>query len=196
MHATTLNEEIVNYLYGIKCWDIGLSEIDRLAFFLSGKNVSFVRKGNVRALVAGLKFASAASKLPEELRLLSESAARIQQIDADHATIIAAAYFHLKFENIHPLLDFNGRVGRLLMAEQCRRSYGIPLKDFINHLFEMEIEYKAIFGVGKNSLRFDLLCHLLSRIVSVSLPGDICPPCSLSPVFPERSLYNFRPAKV
>lgn len=44
------------------------------------------------------------SELLEELEGLNENRA-----------LVAAAYFHAKFENIHPFSDGNGRTGRLLM---------------------------------------------------------------------------------
>lgn len=52
---------------------------------------------------------------PEDVSLeLSELLAEIQDIDNEKA-LTAAAYFHAKFENIHPFADGNGRTGRLLM---------------------------------------------------------------------------------
>ena len=45
---------------------------------------------------------------------MSELFAELAEI-ADSDALTAAAYFHAKFENIHPFADGNGRVGRLAM---------------------------------------------------------------------------------
>ena len=49
--------------------------------------------------------------VPEEL---AELVGELETIQPSQA-LTAAAYFHAKFENIHPFADGNGRAGRLLM---------------------------------------------------------------------------------
>ena len=52
---------------------------------------------------------------PEDvLEELSELASELEDIRPEQA-LTAAAYFHAKFENIHPFAGGNGRAGRLLM---------------------------------------------------------------------------------
>ena len=48
---------------------------------------------------------------PEEI---SELLLELQEVE-NRSALTAAAYFHAKFENIHPFADGNGRVGRLAM---------------------------------------------------------------------------------
>lgn len=45
---------------------------------------------------------------------MSELLEELEEVP-DQAALTAAAYFHAKFENIHPFADGNGRVGRLAM---------------------------------------------------------------------------------
>ncbi|MCM1059111.1 MAG: Fic family protein [Eubacterium sp.] len=54
---------------------------------------------------------AAPEDMHEEISELLEELCDIQNKDA----LTAAAYFHAKFENIHPFADGNGRVGRLAM---------------------------------------------------------------------------------
>lgn len=54
---------------------------------------------------------AAPEDVAEEMSELLEELAEIQNRNA----LTAAAYFHAKFENIHPFADGNGRVGRLAM---------------------------------------------------------------------------------
>lgn len=53
--------------------------------------------------------------LPEDVPAeLSEIIVEVQNL-SDKDSLVAAAYFHAKFENIHPFADGNGRTGRLAM---------------------------------------------------------------------------------
>jgi Fic family protein len=51
---------------------------------------------------------------PEDVEELNELLSELRDVPSDKA-LTAAAYFHVKFENIHPFADGNGRTGRLSM---------------------------------------------------------------------------------
>lgn len=58
-----------------------------------------------------MEIGAAPEDVAEEMNELLAELTEIQNRDA----LTAAAYFHAKFENIHPFADGNGRVGRLAM---------------------------------------------------------------------------------
>lgn len=79
----------------------------------------------------------------------------------DKNALVAAAYFHAKFENIHPFSDGNGRVGRLLMNYILLIHNHPPItiheedrKDYYNALekFDEELELKSLIDFLKSQL--------------------------------------------
>lgn len=79
----------------------------------------------------------------------------------DKNVLVAAAYFHAKFENIHPFSDGNGRVGRLLMNYILLIHNHPPItiheedrKDYYNALekFDEELELNSLIDFLKLQL--------------------------------------------
>lgn len=84
----------------------------------------------------------------------------LKDIDEKNA-LVAAAYFHAKFENIHPFSDGNGRVGRLLMNYILLIHNHPPVtiheedrKDYYNALekFDEELELNSLIDFLKSQL--------------------------------------------
>lgn len=79
----------------------------------------------------------------------------------DKNALVGAAYFHAKFENIHPFSDGNGRVGRLLMNYILLIHNHPPItiyeedrKDYYNALekFDEELELNSMIDFLKSQL--------------------------------------------
>lgn len=84
----------------------------------------------------------------------------LKDIDNKNA-LVAAAYFHAKFENIHPFSDGNGRVGRLLMNYILLIHNHPPItiheedrKDYYNALekFDEELNLNSLIDFLKSQL--------------------------------------------
>lgn len=100
--------------------------------------------------------ASAEDVQDEVCELLDE----LTDID-DKNALVAAAYFHAKFENIHPFSDGNGRAGRLLMNYILLIHNHPPItiyeedrKDYYNALekFDEELELNSLIDFLKLQL--------------------------------------------
>lgn len=132
--------------------------------------------------VTGRKEVGALSEdVPAEMSELLED---ISDVDNANA-LVAAAYFHAKFENIHPFSDGNGRTGRLLM------NYFLLLHDhppIIIHEEDRKAYYEALEQYDEEieiSLLVDFLVHQTEKTWDKFLTRDSHAPgkrCSLKSV--------------
>lgn len=173
----------------LNCWAVTADDVERLAIGLLGAApTACVRRGSQRAIIAERKFGAAADRLPQEFTCLAEQAAKMRADGRAAADLRTAAFFHLRFANIHPLLDGNGRVGRLLLGVQCSQSSGVPLAEILASLHEeLAEDYRLVFGAPTPALQYELMVHLLARMLAVEVPETLDLPFPLSPVFPERN---------
>ena len=65
-----------------------------------------------------------ANRVPRELAMLGAQAGELHAEPWHDAPLNVVAFCHARFERIHPFLDGNGRVGRLLVASQLRAALG------------------------------------------------------------------------
>jgi hypothetical protein len=146
--------------------------------------VPLLRRSNMRTIIAGKRFGADASRLEEEFELLAQQCASIRNGGAD-AEIFAAAFFHLRHGNIHPLSDCNGRLGRLLLAEQFYRYFGLAHEQTLATIYANESEYRAAFTAHQLDEQFQRMVTLLARVAGVQLSSRIALPFSILPVFEE-----------
>jgi hypothetical protein len=192
MHAFEVPSSLTGTMARMNCWALTARDVENLATELLGATpTARVRLGRERAIILKKKFGAAADRLPQELVRLVEQTAKVRADGGAGADMRAAAFFHLRFENIHPLHDGNGRVGRMLLAAQCSQASGSPTAEILTALHELEHDYCVVFAVPAPALQFDLMVHLLARILAVPVSDTLDLPFALTSVFPER---DTRPA--
>jgi Fic family protein len=71
---------------------------------------------NVRNQVGG-RITTLPENVDSEIETLLNTYSKISEIDLEHI-----AYFHIRFEHIHPFVDGNGRVGRLILLKEMLKN--------------------------------------------------------------------------
>lgn len=187
IHSVNVGGETTEALAALNCWAIGTINIQRLSCLIDCADTkSRLRTGSMRGIIAGRKFGSSADRLADELNCLAEQCAVILSA-TDCSILLAAAFFHLRLENIHPLTDGNGRLGRLLLAEQIRRAYSIPIVVVLNLIQAFERDYRSVFAAPRPEQQYEQMVNFVSRLTAVRVTS--IPPLryALSPAFPERN---------
>lgn len=166
-----------------------------MAQVLVGTSIEpLLRHGDQWGLAAQTELGSDCRRLADEFARLSKEGHKILMHGGHDATLRAAAFFHLRFEGIHPLRDGNGRVGRLLMAAQCEEFYRVPIEDVLSQLDAHTDDYRSIHATRTPEFQFELMVDLLSRLLAVAVEGELKLPFPLGPRFPE-TRYRFTKPK-
>lgn len=187
MHLFEIPRSINETLASLNCWAVTVADVEKLAVGLIGPTPAVrARRGTQRAIIAERMFGAAADRLPQELARLADQTAKVRGDGRAAADLRAAAFHHLRFAHIHPLLDGNGRVGRLLLAVQCSRAAGYPTDEILSALHELAEDYQLVFGGPTDAAQYELMVNLLARIVAAPVPETLDLPFALGPVFPER----------
>lgn len=185
IHKLTVSSKMLAVLGEIQCWAVDRVEVERLALQLVGDlQIPMLRRGGMRTIIAGKRFGADANRFAEEFELLAQQCAAIRDGSSD-AEIFAAAFFHLRHGNIHPLSDCNGRLGRLLLAEQFYRYFGLAHEQTLAAIHANESEYRAAFTAHQSDEQFQRMVTLLARVAAVRLSSRIALPFSILPVFEE-----------
>lgn len=171
-------------------WGLQRRELEQLALkLLDPLPGGWVRCGENFIRVGNVKYGAKASKIEAELEALVSETGKILSGGNPESCLRAAAFYHLRFENIHPLCEANGRIGRVILAGQLQQAIRVPFATTLTGLKDWEIDYKRLFATNNSALMFELLLDLLSRITGIILsPEANRLPASVEPLYPEKKV--------
>jgi hypothetical protein len=152
-------------------WGISQIDLERLAVALLGrrKTGSWLRHGTERAIIAGKKFGAIATTLQGEIAAVNRDARSILAEGRQESALQAAAFYHVRFENIHPLHDGNGRTGRTIMTGQLYQSMRCSPVWFERILLGRGADYKAAFRAANSHETYRLLLNLLGHLFQIPI---------------------------
>jgi Fic/DOC family len=186
MHSTLATPEMLSALTTLDCWNVNKSEIAKLSALVIGNaHMPQLRHGSMSAIIVGKLYGGAANRLSDEFQVLGQQCSTIRA-DTDHSELTAIVFFHLRFGGIHPLVDSNGRVGRLLLSEQIRRKFLIENQTTLDFLHASQSAYRAAFAPPAPRKKFVLLSDLLKRLVGeqIDTSGEL--PFPITPTYPDK----------
>lgn len=188
MHALTPSSSTLQSLAIENYWTLTLADLEKIATALLGAKLGgWVRQGEQFVVIANLKLGALAATLPAELSALAVDTQRIFATGGADAALRAAAFYHLRFENIHPLREGNGRVGRAILVAQLGQAYRLPPHELLRQLHDYENDYKLVFASGQPAVMFELMADLLVLLTGQTLGEGLTKlPASILPLHPDR----------
>lgn len=195
MHVIEASSSVFVSLGALDWWAVIAADLERIAPQLLGPLPGgWVRQGDNFIRVGNIKYGANARKLDAELSALSTEAKRILGENSPESVLRAVAFYHLRFENIHPLCEANGRIGRVILAGQLEQSLKIPAADTLAGLKDWEADYHRLFATNNPPMMFELLLDLLSRITGIPVSPEASKlPASIEPLHPQKNVPNNAP---
>lgn len=133
------------------------------------------RKPNQSSAIGGYPAADPL-RIERELQLANLQY-RSMLADERYCQLSAIAFYHARFERIHPFKDGNGRVGRLIMLSQIEMTHGLD-----NLSLENRTEY--LNALKKSPVNLGHLIHYIAGISGMDWPYRLlAPPFRIAPLF-------------
>jgi hypothetical protein len=152
-------------------WRPSLSDLDAIAHQLLGPSTAgWLRPAGHSVVIGNRKRGCVAACLQPEFSELFQQVETLLVDQSPASRLRAAAFFHLRFENIHPLRDGNGRVGRLLLCAQCSAAYRVPIDQLLRSLEDYRFKYRDAFRAPRPEFQFELLLDVLGLLVGLPIP--------------------------